>query len=75
VCVRPSAGQSVQRVAEISGLGDRKLAYPKAKWTTTQVSRLYRTLICAQSAVTPVPAPSDVIVNCGRASFRFGPSL
>ncbi len=51
------------------------LTYPQAKWTAVPVSSLHRTLMCQESAVNPHNPESDLIVNCGLATFRFAPSL
>jgi len=51
------------------------LTYPQVKWTAVPVSSLHRTLMCQETAVTPHYQLSDLIVNCGLASFRFAPSL
>ena len=53
----------------------QNLTYPSVKWTAVPVTSLHRTLMCQETAVTPHYLLSDLIVNCGLATFRFAPSL
>ena len=56
-------------------LPSSNLTYPQVKWTSVPVKSLHRTLMCQETAVTPHYQLSDLIVNCGLATFRFAPSL
>lgn len=51
------------------------LTYPQVKWSAVPVASLHRTLMCQESAVDPHSGDSELIVNCGLATFRFAPSL
>jgi hypothetical protein len=51
----------------------RFLTSPQIKGTNVQVTSLYRTLSCQETAATPSMPASDLIVTCGLATFRFAP--